>query len=69
MNRFGKGVRGIAGEHLHAHFFNNGHNGLEDVQVNSIDKTNVNDPTTREGFWAYKLDSFIPRGLNVRDFL
>ena len=29
------------------HFFNNGHNGLEDVQVNFIDKTNVNDPTTR----------------------
>ena len=51
------------------HFFNNGHNGLEDVQVKIIDKTNVNDPTTREGFWAYKLDSFIPRGLNMRDFL
>ena len=27
------------------------------------------DPTTMEGFWAYELDSFIPRGLiNIRDF-
>ena len=34
-----------------------------------IDKTNVNDPTNREGFWAYKLNSFIPQGLNLRDFL
>ena len=42
--------RGIAGEHLYAHFFENGHNGLEDVRVKIIDKTNVNDPRTREGF-------------------
>ena len=60
MNRFGRGVRGIAGERLYAHFFNNGHNGLKDVLVKIIDKTNVNvnDPKTREGFWAYKLDSY-----------
>ena len=55
LNRFGKVARGIAGEHLYAHFFESGHNGLEDVRV----------PTTREGLWAYKLDSFIPRGLNI----
>ena len=55
LNRFGNGVRGIAGEYLYAHFFESGHNGLEDVRV----------PTTREGLWAYKLDSFIPRGLNI----
>ena len=64
LNRFGNGVRGIAGEYLYAHFFESGHNGLEDVRVKIIDKTNVNDPT-REGLWAYKLDSFIPRGLNI----
>ena len=37
-------------------------------RVKIIDKTNVNNPTTREGFWAYKLDSFIPWRLNIRDF-
>ena len=31
-------------------FFLSGHNGLEDVWVKIIDKTNVNDPTTWEGF-------------------
>ena len=27
---------------------------------------NVNEPTRREGFWAYKLDTFIPKGFNLR---
>ena len=34
-----------------------------------IDKTNVNEPTNREGFWAYKFKSFVPNGLNLGDFL
>ena len=34
-----------------------------------IDKTNINEPATREGFWAYKLNSFAPNGLDIRDFL
>ena len=34
--------------------------------VKVIDKTNVNEPTRRERFGAYKLDTFIP-GLNLRD--
>ena len=34
-----------------------------------IDRTNVNEPTNREGFWAYKLKSFVPKGWNVSDFL
>ena len=68
-NRFGNGARGIAGEHLYEHFFQSGHNGLEDIVVKIIDRADVNDPTRREGFWAYKLDSFVPKGLNIRDFL
>ena len=43
--------------------------GLADVEVIVIDRTNVNDPTQREGFWAYKLDIFIPKGLHIRKFL
>ena len=39
------------------------------MRVKIIDKTNVNDPTKREGCWAYKLNSFIPQGPNLRDFL
>ena len=48
--RYGKGQRGISGEHLYAHFFGVGHEGLSDVSVKIIDKTNVNEPTIREGF-------------------
>ena len=68
LNRFGKGGRGIAGERLYANCFETGRNGLEDVEIKIIDKTNVNDPT-REGFFAYRLNTFIPQGLNQRDFV
>ena len=32
-------------------------------------KTDVNEPTRREGFSANKRNWFIPQGLNQRDFL
>ena len=54
---------------MYAHFLEAGHNGTDDIRVKAIDKKDVNDPTRREGFWAYKLNSFIPRGLNLRDFI
>ena len=51
-------------------FFNQDmHSGLEDIIVKIIDRADVNDPTRREGFWAYKLDSFVRKGLNIREFL
>ena len=60
----------MASEHFYPHFFEEGHRGIEDILVTSIiNKTNVNEPTQREGFWAYKLNSFVPRSLNQRDFL
>ena len=31
------------------------------MNVKIIDKTDLNYPTNREGFWAYKLNSFIPQ--------
>ena len=68
LKRFGKGQRGIAGEHLYAHFYEDGHKGIEDIQVKIIDCTDVNDPTFKEGFWTYKLDTLVPKGLNFRDF-
>ena len=43
--------------------------GLNDLSVKIIDKTDMRDPTKSEGLWACKLSSFIPRVLNVRDFL
>ena len=36
--------------------------------VKIVDGTDVSDPTKREGFWAYRLDSFVPKGLNLKDF-
>ena len=42
--------------------------GLSHLSVTIIDKANPNEPTICEGFWAYKLDSFIPRGLNQHEF-
>ena len=67
LTRFGRGQRGICGEHLYSHFFSKGHSGLTDVSVPIIDKTDIGDPTTREGFWTHKLKCFTPLGLNIMD--
>ena len=67
LARFGRGQRGICGEHLYSHFFSKGHSGLTDVSVPIIDKTDIGDPTTREGFWTHKLKCFTPLGLNIMD--
>ena len=69
MNRYGKGQRRIPNEHLYAHFYEEGHRGILDMSVKIIDKTNVNEPTNRQGFWAHKLKSFVPNDLNLRDVL
>ena len=53
---------------IYAHFYE-GNKGIEDIEVKIIDQTDVNDSTLREGFWTYKLDTFVPKGLNLRDFL
>ena len=68
VKRYGNGRRGILGEHLYAYFYEGGHEGIKDMLVKIVDRTDVSDPTKREGFWAYKLDSFVPKGLNLRDF-
>ena len=49
LRKYGQGMRHIAGEQ---------HEGLADLRVIIIDKTNMNDPTQREAFWAYNLDTF-----------
>ena len=67
LTRFGREQRGICGEHLYSHFFSKGHSGLTDVSVPIIDKTDIGDPTTREGFWTHKLKCFTPLGLNIMD--
>ena len=56
---YGRGQRGIPGEHLHADFFEDGHRGLEDVIVMIIDKTDVSKPVEREGIWVYKLNLLV----------
>ena len=48
LNRYGRGQRNIAGQHIYAHFFGEGHLGLRDFMVQVIDCTNVNNPTERK---------------------
>ena len=51
---------------LYQHFTEANHNGfLEDVSFQIID-TVFGDSRLREGFWQFKLHSFVPEGLNVR---
>ena len=51
----------MPGEHLYAH------NGIEDLVLKVIDRSNANKPTVREGFWTYRLNTFVPKRLNLRD--
>ena len=41
--------------------------GLSDFLVQVIDVTDVNNPTERESFWIEKLNSYVPRGFNLRE--
>ena len=66
--RHRKGQRGITGEHLYAHFFQQGHQGLDDIKIMIIDKTDVSKLEESKGFWVYILNTLIPDGLNLRDF-
>ena len=65
LNRYWRGQRGICGEHLYAHFWEDGHKGLKDVSAQIVDVTNVRDPSCREAFWIEKFNSCLPLGLNA----
>ena len=48
------------------HFLEVGHHGfLKDVTFQVVDKL-FGDSRVKEGFWQFKLDTFAPKGLNVR---
>ena len=53
---------------LHSHFAQTDHHGIDDMQFTLIDSaTNNTDARKRESFWQYKLATFEPAGLNVRN--
>ena len=65
--KYGKGQRGIPGWHLYAHFFSAGYEVIKGMTVKVIDKSGVWEPTRGEAFCAYKLDSFILKGLQQKN--
>ena len=49
------------------HFSEEGHHGfVKDIRVTIIDRL-IGRDRTRESFWQHKLDTFTPRGLNVKE--
>ena len=53
---------------FHSHFAQIGHRGIEDMEFTLIDSAcNNTDARKRESFWQYKLATFEPAGLNVRN--
>lgn len=46
--RYSKGQSGIAEEHLYAHLFSAGHEGINDMRVKMTDKMDVKEPARRE---------------------
>ena len=52
---------------LFAHFLHNNHHGMEDWRFQIIDCSNTEGQLReRESFWQFKLETFLPVGLNER---
>ena len=59
---------GISQANLFEHFCAVDHNGIEDWSFQLIEQVeNLERVREREAFWQYKLNSFIPYGLNERE--
>ena len=55
-------------QQLHDHFNLPGHAGFSDFDFMIIDQGNCEaDVRKREMFWQYKLNTFLPNGLNDRE--
>ena len=54
-----KGIRGMGGQTLYAHFYTEGHEGLMDLEIQVIDVTDVNRPNERESFWIEKYIEYV----------
>ena len=72
LDRMSKGTLGtgksVPQRELHSHFAQSDHNGIEDMQFTLIDSGPNNVITRkRETFWQYKLETFEPKGLNIRN--
>ena len=67
MMRYGKRQRGMGGQKLYAHFYTEVHEGLMDLKIQVIDVTDVSRPNERIRFWIEKLNTYCPRGLNIRE--
>ena len=54
---------------IYKHFNSDGHQGLDDLSVQLIDRVNrPEELLNKEGEWAYKLKTIWPNGLNESDF-
>ena len=53
---------------LHTHFDIPGHSGFSEFEFTLTDQGNDNESTRKkEMFWMYKLNTFLPNGLNERE--
>ena len=65
-HRFNGGASGVPQAEISRHFARENLRGfLEDARVVILYKLYGNG-RQRESFWQYKLDTFVPRGLNIR---
>lgn len=53
---------------MYAYFLEAGHDGIDDIRVKIIDKTDVNDPIRREGFLTYELKFIYTSGTGYKRF-
>jgi len=58
-------TKNVPQQNLHNHFDLSGHNGMSDFEFILIDQgSDEKSVRKKERFWQYKLQTFLPKGLN-----
>ena len=66
--RYAEKEKRVPQKKLHSHFDQPGHSGFSDFEFISKDQGNDHESTRKkERFWMYKLNTFLPNGLNERE--
>ena len=66
--RYAEKKKKVPQKKLHSHFDQPGHSGFSDFEFTLIDQGNDHESTRKkERFWMYKLNTFLPDGLNERE--
>ena len=70
MNKEAVPKQALKQKRFHEHYCSDRHNGIEDWVITLIDSADtLKELRKKELYWMYKLKTYVPYGLNERDYL